>query len=203
VRIFRKVESGIGRALLALAAFLVATLLVAVLIGVANSNLFWGEDNQYGRVDIPGKAVLHLPQETVQVTAAAALPGRGNETGELLTPKIGVAAVPVEGGADAKVRTDVGSSTNADDSEVDTQRRIAYLDVPKAGDYVVKVSGSFVGYGVNGQLWFGYEPGFVHGSTIWLVAMAIVLAVIGIIYLVSRLRAVRRAKVAGGPEGTG
>jgi hypothetical protein len=192
MRIFRRIESGVGQTLLALLLFGLAVLFVAVAIGVANSNLFWGEANQYGRVPIPGKKVLHLPGETVQVTAAAAIPGRGNQTGELLTPNIGIAVMPVEGGPDAKVRSDSGTSVNANDDEVDTQRRIAYLDVPKSGDYIVKVSGNFVGYGINGQLWFGYEPGLVHGATIWLLAAAIVLVGIGIAYLIWRWRAARR-----------
>jgi hypothetical protein len=193
VKVFRRVESGVGRALLAIVAFLLATLIVAVIIGIANSNLFWGEANQYGRVDVPGHAVLHLPSGSVQVTAAAALPGRGNETPTLLVPDLGLEVVPVGGGPDANVRRDPGESVNADDSEVDTQRRIAYLDVPSAGDYRVKVTGDFTGYGVNAQLWFGYEPGWVHGSTIWLVAAAIVLVLIAIAYAIAFVRRRRRA----------
>jgi hypothetical protein len=161
--------------LLAFGAFLLATLVVGTVIGIANSNLVWGEDHQYGRVDVPGHAVLRLPSGSVQVSAAAALPGRGNQTPEFLVPDIGVSVVPVGGGTPAVLSRDLGDSRNADDDEVDTQRRIADLDVPDARAYRVTTTGDFTGYGVNGQLWFGYEPGLITGVAIWLVAAGIVL----------------------------
>lgn len=203
MKVFRRIESATGQVLLQVLGFLLATLVVGILIGVANSNLFWGEANQYGRVAIPGHAVLHLPSGSVQVTAAAALPGRGNETPTLLVPDLGLEAVPVGGGPQADVRRDPGESVNANDSEVDTQRRIAYLDVPSAGDYRVKVSGDFTGYGVNAQLWFGYEPGFITGYWIWLVAAGVVLAGIAIAYLISLLRSRRRGRGGGADGDTG
>jgi hypothetical protein len=198
VRIFRRVESGVGRALLALVAFLLATLVVGTVIGIANSNIFWGEDDQYGRVEVPGHAVLRLPSGSVQISAAAALPGRGNQTPEFLVPDIGLSVVPVGGGAPAEVRRDAGHSRNADDDEVDTQRRIGYLDVPRAGSYRVVTTGDFNGYGIDGQLWFGHEPGLITGIAIWLVAAGVVLLLAGIAIGISILRSRRSGEGGSG-----
>jgi hypothetical protein len=189
---FRRVESGVGRALLCVGGFLLATLIVGVVIGIANSNLFWGEDNQYGRVDFPGTKVVHLPSGTTQVSIAAALPGRGNETPDMPLPaRMGLAVTPVGGGGQPKVSLHVGGSVNADGNGVDTQRPVWHVSVPSAGDYRVTGSGDFAGFGVDAQLWLGYEPGFVHGPMIWLVAALIVLGVIAIVLVLGRLRSGR------------
>ncbi len=182
MRRVRQIESGIGRALLGLGAFLLATLVVAILLGILNSNLLWGEANQYGRIPIPGRKVVHLPAGDVQVNVAAALPGRGNETPELVLPKLTLTAAASHGREAPTVSEDIGYSTNANDNQVDTQRRAWKLGVPAAGNYLIAVKGDFTGYGVNAQIWLGREPSPLHGWEIFLVAMLIV-AVIGGIWL--------------------
>jgi hypothetical protein len=83
---------------------------------------------------------------------------------------------PVDGSGLAKIRLDVGSSVNADGNDVDTQRRVWRVQLPHGGPYRVTARGNFTGYGVNAQLWFGREPGFLGGANVWLVGGAIVLA---------------------------
>ncbi|HEY4346035.1 MAG TPA: hypothetical protein VGM80_00470 [Gaiellaceae bacterium] len=170
----RRFESTAGRIGAYCGFFLLITFVSGIVIGVANSNLFWGEDNQYGRVDIPGHKVVHLPSGRSQVTVAVALPGRGNETPDLRFPRsLSLTVDPVAGDADVKIRESLGGSVNANDNYDDTQRRAWYVTVSEAGDYKVTARGDFTGYGVNAQIWLGYEPGLVTGWNIWLVALGV------------------------------
>jgi hypothetical protein len=111
----KNVESGLGKMLLYIGAYLLCALIATIVVGIANSNLFWGEANQYGRVPIPGKKVLQLPSGDVQVNVAAALPGRGNATPEMPLPKLTLAVIPTEGQDEPTVSNDLGYSTNAND----------------------------------------------------------------------------------------
>jgi hypothetical protein len=192
IRRIREIESGFGRLLLGIGAFLLLTLLIAVPIGIANSNLFWSESNQYGRVPIPGRKRVHLPAGKVQINVAAALPGRGNETPELLVPKIDLTLIPPKGVPEPTIERDLGESTNAMDKYADTQRRIAYAHVATAATYLAVVEGDFTGYGVNGSLWFGYEAAPIHGVAIWFIAMAIAALVFLAAFIVWLIRRHRR-----------
>jgi hypothetical protein len=196
--VLKGLEAGTRRLLGYVGLFLLLTFVSGIAIGIANSNLFWGEANQYGRVDIPGHKVIHLPAGKIQVNAAAAVPGRGNATPTFLLPKLSLSVEPVEGNADVVFDKSVGYSENADDKYDDTQRRVWYLHVSQAGDYKVTAGGDFTGYGVNAELWFGYEPGLVRGWNIWLVALAV--AAIGeALYAAFDFWRVRRK---GGRDGT-
>jgi hypothetical protein len=173
VRRIREIESGLLRVLSFLGAWLLISFLVAIPLIFLNSNLLWGEANQYGRVPIPGHKVVQLPAGKVEVTVAAALPGRGNETPELLLPTLTL-TMKARGGQEAPtVAEDIGSSANANDSEVDTQRTVWKLQVPEEGNYLAVLQGDFTGYGVNAQAWFGREPNPLHGWQVILAAMAI------------------------------
>jgi hypothetical protein len=201
MRRIREIESGLGRALSYLGAFLLISVFVAIPLVFLNSNLVWGEGNQYGRVPIPGHKVLHLPAGSVEVNVAAALPGRGNETPELLLPEMTL-TMKARGGQEAPtVEEDIGPSVNANDSEVDTQRTAWKLQVPEEGDYLAVLKGDFTGYGVNGQAWFGREPSPLHGWQVLLVAMAIALVGELVWVLVSALR--KRMRGPGPPPGGG
>jgi hypothetical protein len=54
MRRIRKIESPIGRALSYVGGFLLISVFVLIPLIFLNSNLVWGEANQYGRVPIPG-----------------------------------------------------------------------------------------------------------------------------------------------------
>jgi hypothetical protein len=192
MRRIRQIESGFLRALSYLGAYLLMTFVVGIPLIFLNSNLLWGEANQYGRVPIPGHEVVHLPAGTVEVSVAAALPGRGNETPELLLPPLSL-TMKARGGQEAPtVEEDIGASANANDSEVDTQRTAWKLHVPEEGDYLAVLKGDFTGYGVNAQAWFGREPNPLHGWQVFLVAGAIVMVGDAIWLLVGAIRRRRR-----------
>lgn len=154
----RKIGSAIGQ--VALGA-VVATMAVILPVGLfASSNLFWGEDNQYGRVPIPGTQVVHIPAGQVTVSVAVALPGRGNGTPTLRLPDVGFSIEAVDGGGpEPKVTEDVGDSQNTNDARVDTQRQVWRMSVAREADYKITTHGDFTGYGVNPEMWFGYTPG--------------------------------------------
>jgi hypothetical protein len=138
---------------------LLASLIGTIAVGIFGaSNLVWGEDNQYGRVDVPGTGVIHLPKGTVKVSVALALPGRGNATPDLPLPSdLSLEISAVNGSASPVVTVDVGLSSNANDDQDDTQRQAYAVQVAADGDYRVVTGGDFSGIGINAQLWFGHE----------------------------------------------
>jgi hypothetical protein len=150
--------------------FLIAFVGFGILFNVLNSNLVWGEANQYGQVPIPGKRVVHLPSGKLDANVAAALPGRGNETPVMRLPTLSLRIDPVGGGAAPAVEEDIGETENADEPEVDTKRRVWKVDVASEGDYRVVVRGDFTGYGVNPELWFGERPSPLSSGVAWLLA---------------------------------
>jgi hypothetical protein len=185
----RRIEARLWHLGLMLLLFLLAALIGTIVVGVLNSNLIYGEDNQYGRVRIPGTKVLNLPAGDVQVSAAAAVPGRGNATPSFLIPKnLTLSVEPVSSGAKPTITQDIGGSENANDDQVDTQRRVWRVSTPAAGDYRVHAGGNFTGFGVNPQLWFGYQPGWAHGGQIPLYGAILGLIGIAVYEGKSRLR---------------
>ena len=106
-----------------------------------SSNIVWGEDDQYGIVDVPGQKVLHLPARKMDVSYAVDIVGKGNETVDVPIPKLSLSVVRVGGPDDVKFKESFGSSENANEDGVNSQRRVWKIDVPKAGDYRVEADG--------------------------------------------------------------
>jgi hypothetical protein len=191
VRRIRQIESTTGRVLLGLGAFLLVSFLFSAVVGIANSNLFWSESNQYGRVSIPGHRKVHLPSGKVQINVAVVLPGRSTQIPELLLPSISLNLVPPPGVEEPTIERSLGETQNALDKYADTQRRVAYAHVATAGTYLVVAKGNFTGYGLNPALWFGYEEAPVHGWVIWFIGMglaALVFVGAGVVWWLRRRR---------------
>ncbi len=190
----RRVESRAGRIGLGLGAFVLLWLVAALpIVGIlGSSNIVWGEDNQFGRVDIPGSEVLNLPAKTIDVDVALALPGRGNATPDLRLPNdLSLSVTPVDGSAEPTITENIGSTQNANTDEQDTQRLVWHLKVPEGGDYRVTAGGDFSGYGLNPQLWFGDEPP-IPGRLVPLYAALLTLLGFGVFFGWKRLRSGRR-----------
>lgn len=150
-------KSLVGRAVLVA---LLATIVALMPVGfLASSNIVRGEDNQYGRVSIPGTKVIHIPAGQVTVSVAVALSGRGNGTPTLRLPDCGFGIEAVDGGSSPKVTEDIGDSENADDNLDDTQRRVWRMSVARTADYKITTHGDFTGYGVDPEMWFGHTAG--------------------------------------------
>jgi hypothetical protein len=184
------------RIVIVLSVWLAATFAVMAVVGVlGSSNIVWGEDDQYGTVDVPGAKVLHLPKRTVDVSAAVFILGKGNETVDLPLPSdMALRVAPVDGGAQPVVSRDVGGSANAGSHDVNTQRRVWKVDVPADGDYRVSAAGDLGRDGVNPQVWFGHGPP-IPGTFVPFIA-AIVTTVAGLVRFVLLPRLRRRREPA-------
>lgn len=64
----------------------------------------------------------------------------------------------VDGAAPVSVIRDVGSSGNANDEQVNSQRRVWHVEIPEDGDYRAVARADFGGIGINAQLWLGHGP---------------------------------------------
>jgi hypothetical protein len=170
------IESLAKRVLAYIGAFLLATLIVCIPIGVfGSSNIFWGDPHQDGRVDFPGTGVVHLPAGDVDAALALYIPGKGNESVDLPVPSsVSLSIAPVNGSATPTVTRDLGPSNNANDNFVNTVRRVWRVDVPEEGDYAVTCRGRVRAIGINAQLWFGHGPP-IPGPLVPLIAAALVL----------------------------
>jgi hypothetical protein len=71
---------------------------------------------------------------------------------------LGLDVVPAGGGDPVEVSRDLGTSSNANDHDTNSQRKVFTVHVPSDGDYRVRATGSFAGVGINAQLWFGHGP---------------------------------------------
>lgn len=171
---------------------LLATVVALTPVGfLASSNIAWGEDNQYGRVSIPGTKVMHIPTGQVTVSVAVALPGRGNGTPTLRLPDCGFAIEAVDGGSNPKVTEDIGDSNNANDTLDDTQRQVWRMSVTRTADYKITTHGDFTGYGVNPELWFGHTAGMPGAYVLpvaALIGLCVSLAWLAFRWLFLRLR---------------
>jgi hypothetical protein len=108
-----------------------------------------GSLSQYGKLDLPGAKVVHLPKGRVQVTFDA----QQGDLAYLPIPVLAVTAKPAGGGdgADPVYTKNIGTNTTTNG---DDHTRIGYLAVPSAGDYRVNADGG-VGNYLAPQLWFG------------------------------------------------
>jgi len=197
----RRSTSRFGRWALHVVLFGIAFLVACIPVGIlGSSNIVWGEDNQYGRVKVPGTAVLHLPAGSVRVSVAIALPGRGNATPDLPFPSdLALTLTPVDSGTGQPTVTRAyGSSSNADDNTVNTQRQAWTVHVPRDGSYRVTVQGNFDGVGVNPQLWFGHGTP-LPGKFVPLVGLGLVVVAYVLWFLVFRGRRRPHAPARKGP----
>ena len=170
--------AAMGRIGLLALGFFIAWIVLMLPVGVlGSSNLVWGEPNQYGRIDVPGEGVLHLPTGTVEVAVAAEIVGRGNQTPNFPLPAdLALSVTPVSGSAHPTVIEALGHSSNANADGADTLRHVWKVQVPVDGRYRVGARGTFAGAVLNPQLWFGHGPP-LPGALVPVVAAA--LAVVG------------------------
>ncbi len=115
---------------------------------------FTGSD-AYGRVNIPGQTVVHLPQGEVDVAFDTQLATSGGNSGGLTVPSLSLSVAPAAGGGPNPTLTqDFGSTTTVN---ADAHIRVWRMQVPHAGEYRVQASGNVSAY-IAPQLEFG------HGS---------------------------------------
>jgi hypothetical protein len=191
---FSSLQRAIGgtRFAVAFGIFVCTFAVVTPIVGIlGSSNIVWGEDNQYGRINIPGTKTLNLPAGDILGSIAVALPGRGNDTPILRLPSdVSLGITPMNGKENPTVTQDIGSSDNAADDLDDTQRQVWRIHIPTAGEYQIEAAGSFDGLGVNPQLWLGHGPP-LPGSYVPLIGALVGLCVAGVWLISGRKRTVQ------------
>jgi len=188
----RRFESGVGRFFKWVGIWLLASFLWCIPIGIfGSSNLVWGDPNQYGRVDIPGSGVVHLPSGSVDGTVAMIIPGRGNETPDVLLPDdLSLTVVATDASGTATVTRHLGTSGNAMDAKADSQRHVWNIDVPHSGDYRVTTRGTFTGLGVDASVWLGHGPP-IPGTSVPIIGAILGSITTLILWLLSKRRRAR------------
>ena len=138
------------RAISALLAILAAIALIVVWF------LSWtllSHSDKYGRVNIPGETVLHLPAGEVQVSFRTLLATNGGN-GALNLPPLSLGIHPAGGaGEDPAVKEDIGATKSVNG---DAHARVWTVQVGSEGDYRVVADGQVGGY-INPQLTFGSD----------------------------------------------
>jgi hypothetical protein len=178
--------------------FLASTCVSLQGVGIAgSSNIVWGEPNQFGSVPIPGTGVVRLPTGEVLVSVAVVMPARGNATPNLLLPDdLSFEVHPASAGPRPTVTRDVHPTANAAGGGADTQRQVWTIDVPRAGDYRVKVRGDFNGIGVRPHLWLGHGPP-LPPAEVPLVAAVIGLFSVAAYLMIAAIVSARKKKAEG------
>lgn len=131
------------------------------------------DSDKYGRVDVPGHAVIHLPAGETEVSFRTLLATNGGNGG-LRIPPLSLGIQPVAGGEpDPTVRQDYGPSTSVNG---DIHARVWRVQIESEGDYGVAADGEVGGY-IQPQLTFGSDSS-VGGFLIALgIATAILVAI--------------------------
>lgn len=129
--------------------------------------------DKYGRVDVPGTAVLDLPAGELQVSFRTQLATNGGQ-GALNIPPLSLGIHPTAaGGEEPEVREDIGATNSVNG---DAHARVWTVRVPSEGEYRVSAGGEVGGY-INPQLTFGAASS-VAGVLLALgIATAILLAI--------------------------
>ncbi|GAC1656076.1 MAG: SHOCT domain-containing protein [Mycobacterium sp.] len=130
----------------------------------------------YGEVPIPGSTSLHLPAGTVTVSFHTRVSGGPNSG--FPVPQLNFSLVPPAGVPDPQVTENIGSTTTVNS---DAHVRVWVVQIPKGGDYGVRINGQISGY-INPTLAFGHSSSYG-----WLVWVFVGLFVVALVDLVASL----------------
>jgi hypothetical protein len=128
--------------------------------------------DKYGRVDIPGQAVLSLPEGELEVSFRTLL-ATNNGGGAINLPPLSLGIRPAEGeGPDPEVEEDIGTTTSVNG---DAHVRVWTVTIDEGGAYRVTAGGKVNGY-IRPQLTLGASNS-VNGIMALLgIAIAVLLA---------------------------
>jgi hypothetical protein len=176
----------------------IVVIVLTILALILNANVFSSPTDAYayGRIDIPGSAVEHLPAERIEVIIENPL-GGGIDVPRHLAASI----VPIGGGSPAPLVRSIGGQFGASGSHADYGddfRRVWWAQVPRAGAYRVTVTGGGSDSGLSLDL--GHGPP-ISSVAIWEIAGIVELALIGVWLLTRVLMSGARAEASGEPAG--
>jgi hypothetical protein len=161
----------------------VAVITVAVIALILNANVFSDVTDayKYGRINIPGSSVQHLPHERIELILENPLGNGVDVPGDLAA-----SVVPLDGGPRVSITRSVGGQFGTSGNGTNTGdhfRRVWYADVPQAGAYRVTVSGGGSDSGLSLDL--GHGPP-ISSAAIWEIAGITELGLL-LCWLVARL----------------
>lgn len=162
---------------LILAAALAVAVVVQIVVGLTGTS--WTDAYEFGRVSVPGSAILHLPAGRVEVSLRRFSGGLGG-----IPAGLHLKVSPLEGPARVTLTRDVGGEFGPSGrTSTLSYRRVWTAAVPTAGSYRAVASGP--GEGAD-ALAFGHTPGdtSVH---IWEYAGLAALAAL-VVWLIARMR---------------
>jgi hypothetical protein len=138
----------------------------------------WTDAYEFGRVSVPGMAVLHLPAGSLDVSLRSFSSAGG------IPPGLHLTVTPLEGPATVTLTRDVGDEFGpSGKTSVLSYRRVWKADIPEAAAYRVVTAGP----GEDASaLEFGHAPGAV-GVRIWEFAGLAALAAL-VVWLIARVR---------------
>jgi hypothetical protein len=173
-----------------LGAALAIAIVVQIVVGLTQRS--WTDAYKFGRVEVPGKTVVHLPAGALDISLRELTAGTVH-----VPPGLRVTVVPLEG-APVRLTRDVGGSfgPSGRTSSV-SYRRVFKATIPRAGAYRVSSGGTTGdgGYAVE----FGHAPAAI-GGRIWEYAgIAALVALVA--WLIGRATGLLRAP-APSPSGT-
>jgi hypothetical protein len=133
-------------------------------LGLGLPKLLSGDHEKYGRVDIPGRGTVDLPEGEVVVFYED---GSSPADGFFPEPDVKWQIAPADGGKPLRLDSDGGRESNVRDDKSWTD--IEGLDIETAGDYDVRVAQ--VAGGPNPALTFG-TSGVTPAALIFLIVGA-------------------------------
>jgi hypothetical protein len=136
--------------------------LAGVFVAIMLSVFAFSARDDYGRVEIPGVEILHLPEGKIHVTYEERTGGR-----EIRVPRdLAVEIIPVGGGRAIDYTPRQGSSTS---NTTNTSRRsMNSFESPAEGDYAVSAIAPSAGPSPNLQFGKGFFYALFHGVPLYI-----------------------------------
>jgi hypothetical protein len=136
---------------------LAAGIVVQIVVGLTQRS--WTDAYEYGRVEVPGQAILHLPAGSLDISLRELTVGTAH-----VPPGLRVSVVPLEG-APVRVTRDVGGDFGPSSrTSTVSYRRVFRASIPRAGSYRVSTAGTSGDGSYAVEL--GHAPAAI-GGRIW------------------------------------
>jgi hypothetical protein len=146
---------------------------VSVFIAVMLAIFVYSARDDYGRLEIPGKAVIHFPADKIHVTYEEHVSNR-----DLAPPgDLRVAIQPVDGGPPIDY-TPKGGHSNSNTTH-SSRVALSAFQIPAEGDYVVTATAPSAGPGPDLQFGRGFFYALFHGVPLYILIGAAFLFVGG------------------------
>lgn len=171
-------QGGAAKVIQRLARWVLILASIGLVAGLILSAFVLGHSDRYGRVDIPGQQVLHLPEGEIDVSFRTQLATSAGNGGGLTVPPLRLGVTSSDPSIpDPKVTEDHGTTVTVNG---DSHVRVWRLQVASDGDYRIATDGQVSAY-IAPQLTFGRATNI---SSL-LIGLGVLIAVMILILIVS------------------